>query len=149
MDIRQVTVSEVFDHPDAPAMLAGYAIASAIEGMPPPKPDRGSYERMGASGAAAVFAAFEGDRMVGVTMVLVTVNPHYSEVIGVTESIFVMPEHRKTGAGLGLLAAAEAFARSKGAVGFFVSAPVDGVFAEVMSRMNEYRESNRAFFKVL
>jgi GNAT superfamily N-acetyltransferase len=144
--IRPITVAQFFDAPNCDALLAEYAAESATEGLPAPEPHRAIYEAMEQSGMFHLIGAFEGDELAGFLVLLVSVNPHYSAVIAVTESYFVASAHRKAGAGLALLHEAEALAAKLGAVGFLVSAPSGGRLAEVLPRMG-YRETNRVFFR--
>jgi GNAT superfamily N-acetyltransferase len=146
-EVRRITVDEFFAHPDAAALLDEYAAESSIVGMPTPQPARPLYETLEASGAMHVLAAFDGDAMLGFLALLVSLNPHYNAVIGVTESYFVAREHRKSGAGLRLLHAAERLADERGAVGLLISAPAGGRLAEVLDGYGEYRETNRVFFR--
>jgi GNAT superfamily N-acetyltransferase len=147
VEIKQCTVDEFFAHPGASALLAEYAAESAIAGMPTPNPNAERYAVLVQAGAAVPLVAFDGDDMLGFLVLLVALNPHYSAVIGVVESIFVASARRKTGAGLRLLREAENLAQSRGAVGFLVSAPLGGRFAEVLEAHGAYRETNRIFFR--
>lgn len=149
MEIRHFTVDDFFGHQGLSALLAEYAAESSIAGMPSPKPNVDIYRRLEASGAALCLGAVEGDELVGFLTLLVSLNPHYSAVIGVAESLFVAGAHRKSGAGLRLLREAEAVSKACGAVGFLVSAPYGGRLAEVLEASRSYRETNRIFFKAL
>lgn len=144
--IRPCTVAEVFAAPNIDELLAEYASESSIAGLPSAVPNRDLYAGLEATGFMQVIGAFEGERLVGFLVLVVTVNPHYSQILAVTESYFVAAEHRKTGAGLQLLAVAENLAKQKGALGMFVSAPVQSRLARVMPGIG-YRETTRAFFR--
>jgi GNAT superfamily N-acetyltransferase len=72
--------------------------------------------------------------------------PHYSVRIAVGESFFVSAEHRKTGAGLKLLKAAEDYAKEINSSGLLISAPLGGNLAEILPHVG-YVETNRVFFK--
>jgi GNAT superfamily N-acetyltransferase len=148
MHIEPITTVEFFDHPDAATLLAGYGAECAIDGLPTYCPHRDMYGAMEQTGAVRTFAAFEGDHMLGVLVLLVTMNPHYSVPLAVVESWFVAPEHRASGAGLALYRAAKDAARAAGARAVLVSAPAGGQLAGVMEAMGAV-ETNRVFCEVL
>lgn len=144
--IEKCTFAEIEADPNFPALLNEYAAESAIEGMPPPKIEPGTYHRLEAAGILHIFAAKASGRLVGFIFVLATVLPHYAKLIAVSESFFVAKAHRMSGAGLKLLKAAEDKARELGAAGPLVSAPSGGHLAEVLPRLG-YVETNRVFFR--
>lgn len=96
-----------------------------------------------------MIGAYLDDILVGFCHVLVSLNPHYSALLAVTESLFVAAAHRGTGAGLALLREAENVARERGAAGMLVSAPTGGTLAAVLEHSKGFRETNRAFFRGL
>lgn len=93
-----------------------------------------------------VFSAATDFDLVGFITVLAPVLPHYGVPVAVSESFFVAKAHRKTGAGLKLLRAAEDMARSLGSPGLLVSAPFAGDLFHVLPHVG-YVESSRIFFK--
>ena len=97
-------------------------------------------------GVIHAFAALKDGELVGFITVLATPLPHYGIPVAVSESFFVAAEHRKGGAGLRLLSAAEKKAKELGSPGLLVCAPFDGRLFEVLPRCG-YRETNRVFFK--
>lgn len=147
--ICQITVDDLFDHHDAPSLLAEYGAESSIYGLPAPKPDQEIYRLLERSGALHVMAAFQGDTMLGFLALIVSANPHYSTKLAATESYFVGADYRKTGAGLKLRKQAEELATMRGAKGFLISAPASGKLADVMASDRNYRETNRVFFRSL
>ena len=144
--IHPAKVAEVFAAPNIDELLAEYARESSIAGLPSAVPNRDLYARLEATGFMQVIGAFDGELLVGFLVLVVTTNPHYSQVLAVTESYFVAAKYRKGGAGLQLLAVAENLAKQNGAVGMFVSAPVESRLAKVMPGVG-YRETTRAFFR--
>ena len=87
---------------------------SLIDGMPPPAPDWDAYAALEAAGLLHGFAASVDGELVGFIAVLAAKLPRYAEPIAVSESFFVAKAHRRTGAGLRLLRAAEDKARDAG-----------------------------------
>lgn len=146
--ILPCTLGDVFDSPDAAALLSEYARESAIDGLPAPTPCREIYAHIEQTGALHLFSAMHDGKLIGFLALLVSVNPHYSTPLAVTESYFVASEYRYTGAGMGLLRAAEEHAAKLGAAGFLVSSPSAGRLSEILPRTG-YRETNRVFFKAL
>lgn len=146
-EIRHFTVDQFFAHPDAAGLLAEYASEAAIAGLPAPQPARETYEAVERSGALCVLVATEGEQMLGFLALVVSPNPHYGILLGVTESYFVSKQYRALGAGLHLLHAAERVAQEVGAKGLLVSAPSEGRLVQVLERNKAYRETNRVFFR--
>lgn len=144
---RKCSVSEIVDNPAFPALHRAYAAEASISGFPDPTEKMASYRLIETSGIFQAYGAFlEGDLLVGFMAVLTPVIPHYGVAITVTESLFVAKEHRKTGAGLKLIRAAETHARDSGSPGLLVSAPSGGPLADVLPHLG-YRETNRVFMK--
>jgi GNAT superfamily N-acetyltransferase len=129
-----------------PQLAAEYARESLIDGMPAPAPDWNAYEALDAAGLLHGFAASIDGELVGFIAVLVSTLPRYGRPIAVSESFFVAGAHRRSGAGLKLLRAAEDKARVLGCPGLLVSAPAEGVLARVLPRRG-YAETSRVFFK--
>jgi GNAT superfamily N-acetyltransferase len=129
-----------------PQLAAEYVRDSLIDGMPPPAPDWTAYAALEAAGLLHGFAASVDGELVGFLGLLVSKVPRYAAPIATSESFFVARAHRKSGAGLKLLGAAEAKARELGSAGLLVSAPAGGALAEVLPRRG-YAETNRVFFK--
>lgn len=146
-DIVRCSAAALMGAPEFPALIAEYAAESAIDGMPSPEAKLATYALLEATGMLHVYAALQEGQVIGFITVLAPVLPHYSAVVAVTESFFVAAAHRKSGAGLRLLKAAEDCARFVGSPGLLVSAPAGGRLAEVLSRRGGYRESSRVFFK--
>lgn len=144
--IHQSSVAEIEGSPEFAAMVPDYAAESQIGGMPPANPQWETYHTLESLGLLHVFTAtFEG-RMIGYLSLIVSVLPRYGVPIVVTESYFVSRGHRKSGAGLKLLEAAEQKTRDLGATVILVSAPSEGALARVLPRKG-YRETSRVFFK--
>jgi hypothetical protein len=148
MHIAPITLADFSAHPDAAGLLAAYALECANEDLPPYNPSREVYDPLEQAGVLHTLAAFEGDNLIGFLVLLVSLNPHYSVLLAVTESWFVAPEHRATGAGLELYRGARGMARGLGAKALYVSAPMGGQLAGVMAGLGA-RETNRVFCEVL
>lgn len=149
VEVRKCSWLEFSAYREFPALLDAYARECAIEGLPAPKADERVYLMRERTGMQHVLVATLDDALVGFLVLLNGPNAHYSAKIGVAESFFVAPEHRKSGAGLALRQAAEELAASDGAVGFLICAPLDSKLARVMERDKGYRETNRVFFRSL
>ncbi len=145
--VRKCTVDEIEAASAFESLLASYAAESAIEGLPPPKAKMELYRRLESAGSIQSFGAFLEDDLIGLLLVLTTILPHYSDFVSVIESFFVSPLQRKTGAGLKLLREAELFAKGIGSKGLLISAPSGGSLADVLEKMDGYRETNRVFFR--
>ena len=149
LDIRQITIDDLRFAPGVDALLREYAQECGIAGLPKPKAEWLTYARLEHHGALHVIGSYLDGILVGFCHVLVSLNPHYSALLAVTESLFVATAHRGTGAGLALLGEAGSIARQRGAVGLLVSAPTGGSLAAVLERSKGFRETNRAFLQEL
>ena len=148
MSVQKSSVAEIAAAPNLAELLAEYAAESAIAALPPPAGKIETYRHLEAAGMLHVFSATHEGRLIGYITVLAPVLPHYSAVVAVTESFFVAKVHRKTGAGLKLLRAAEQKAAALGSPALLVSAPFGGDLAEVLPHVG-YVETNRVFCKPL
>jgi len=149
LDIRQITIDDLRFAPGVDALLREYSQECGIAGLPKPKAEWLTYARFEYYGVLHVVGAYLDGSLVGFCHVLVSLNPHYSALLAVTESLFVAAAHRGTGAGLALLREAGSIARQRGAVGLLVSAPTGGSLAAVLERSKGFRETNRAFLQEL
>lgn len=136
------------ENDEAKALLAEYVAECSLAGLPEPVPHRAIYEALENSGAFEFIGYRYNGELIGFVSLLVSMNPHYSVLLGTTESLFVASAHRKTGAGLALLREAQRVSRAKGAVGLLVSAPAGGTLSEVLTRQ-EWDLTNNVFLKVL
>lgn len=148
LSIRRCAVAEVLAQPNFEALVAEYAAESSLDGLPAPQPQWSTYEALERSGMAYPLAAFVDDVLVGFLVLVVSVNPHYGIPLGVTESFFVSPDARGTGAGDGLRSAAEHQAREVGAVALLVSAPFGGRLERVLPR-HGYEQTNTVWMRRL
>lgn len=144
--VRKCTVAEIEDNINFSALAREYSDECAIAGLPHPDEKIAAYRSIEKSGAFHIYGAFLANRLVGFVAVLTPIIPHYGVAIAVTESLFVAKDHRKRGAGIKLLRAAENHAREAGSPGILVSAPSGGQLMKVLPHLG-YRETNRAFFR--
>lgn len=144
--IAQSTVREIMGDVEFPALIEEYAAEVAVPGMPPPNARMEVYLRMEGSGMLRAFSAVVGNSLVGFISLIAPVLPHYGATVAVSESFFVKREHRKSGAGLKLLRAAEIAAKELGSPGLLVSAPSAGRLCELLPRCG-YAQTNVVFFK--
>jgi len=147
--VRPCTYSDVESAPAFEAMLDEYGDESSVDPAWRPVPQGDTYRALEANGVLHVLGAYLDDEMVGFLSILVTVLPHFGRVAAVTESFFVTPAARKTGAGLHLLREAEALALGRGAEGLLVSTPAGGALDRVMGHLYSYRLTNRVYFRGL
>jgi GNAT superfamily N-acetyltransferase len=139
--------------PNFDDLVVEYAHEAGMPEMPWPRVDWQTYTMMEQAGTLQMFSAREKAAsdagpgvLAGFVVVIITMMPEYGVKLACTEAFFVAKAHRHTGAGLKLLATAEAWARSLKAPGFAVSAPLGGKLAEVLPRRG-FREVGRTFFK--
>lgn len=146
--VKSCSVAELDAASNMLELLEEYAAEAAIGGLPHPSVKKEAYYYLESVGGIATFGAFLDDILIGFITVLAPEMPHYSAKVAVGESFFVAKAHRKTGAGLRLLHAAENYAKASGSLGLLVSAPFGGNLAEVLPHVG-YIETNRVFFKAV
>lgn len=149
MQINEITAEKLFSDPQFPELIEEYAQECALAGLPPPFPHRGIYNALERVGALTTLAALRDGKLVGFMALLISMNPHYSQLIATSESLFVAKAHRSSGAGAKLLKTAEKLSRERGAVGFLVSAPFGGPLATVLQNSRDWEYTNCVFLKVL
>lgn len=148
LTIRPCTVDEICCAPNRVALMEEYAQESRTDELPPIDVQWEHYKAMENIGIFMPIGAFIGEEMIGFVCVICNILPHFGALFAVTESFFVASAHRKSGAGLRLLRAAEQKAREMGSPCLMVSAPRGGVLEQIMPRMG-YRHSNSVFVRRL
>ena len=129
-------------------LIAEYSAESQLAGLPPAGEKLEAYKQLENNPAYHSLGAFFNGELVGFVSVLTPVLPHYGVMVAVAESLFVTQVYRHTGAGLALIAAAEALAAELKAPGILFSAPTKGSLEKVLPRRG-YRQTNAVFFKEL
>lgn len=149
IEVRPCSIAEMAAAPNIGALLFAYAHESSVPELGAPRAQVHTYRKLEAAGVLHPLGAFNDSELVGFLLLLVTVLPHYGVPAATTESFFVLPEVRKHGVGLQLLAHAEARARDLGAKAVLVSSPAGSALDRVLSSKKEYRCSNIVHVKAL
>lgn len=130
-----------------PELVAEYATC-ALDGLPTPKVQWERYDLLEAAGVLDVFGAYCNGVMIGFVSTLSQVSMHYGQPITITESFYVLKDHRRGGAGVKLLRAVEQLARYKNSAGILITAP-DGEALDTVLASTGYRPSHKVYFKGL
>lgn len=144
--IRQCKVADIQRASNIEALIVEYASESHSSELPPPNAQWGYYQALEDAGSYQAIGAFVGDALVGFVGILNNKLPHHGATLAITESFFVLKEHRKQGAGLKLLHAAEEYASDIGSPCLMVNTPHGGSLERVMPRMG-YRQSHSTFVR--
>ena len=148
VNIRKCTVAEIEQAGALRDLLEQYGVESSSPEFGEVSPCFDLYRAMEAGGGLHILGAF-APGLVGFAAVIAYGLPHYAgRRVCAMESFFVDLDHRHTGAGLRLLAAAEDLARELGAVALMVSAPTQGRLEQVLPRRG-YRHSSQVFVRGL
>lgn len=140
-------VDGIVNDPAFDGLVAEYAEECKIRGMPEPEWAREMYAGMEQMGIVQCLVLRNTEyKMVGFSVLLCTVVPHYSKLVVTTESLFVTSEYRKGGGGMKLIKAIEGHAKNIGAVGVLLSAPEGGSLAAVAPKIG-YTHASNVFFK--
>lgn len=148
MEVRQVDYGTLQAAENFGALVLEYAKESSIEGMPAANPQHEMYRAMERTGMFHVFAAFDGEEVIGFLTMLTTILPHYGIKGATVESFFVASSHRGTGAGIKLIRHAERFAKEAGCECMMLSAPTGSRLSEVAPRVG-YRHTNEIYYRGL
>ena len=146
--VRIVPLAELTGASNFQQLVDSYAEESALPVLGKPITNFASYEALAAAGALTVICAFVDETIVGFIGMLTVLSPHYGVLISSTESLYVLPDHRKGGACQKLLSAASDAARERGAVALVVSAPLNGVLDKVLPHWG-FAETYRFYTKAL
>ena len=80
------------------------------------KPDEGKYRAAEANGMLLILAAFEGDKVVGYSVNIVTNHLHYADLMTCNNDLLFVTESKRSGRlGLQLIRATEKAAKERGA----------------------------------
>lgn len=139
-------MAEVWAEPHLDMMIAAYEAECANPDMPPVRGRFEYYNELEKVGALFPFGAWICGYFMGFVGVLNPVLPHYSRVVAVTESLFVLTEFRDTGAGVRLMRLAEKKAAELNSPGILVSAPLVGDLDKILPRLG-YKPWSVAWYK--
>lgn len=148
LTIRYCTIDEIEHAPNIGAIVAEYVEESHNPELPSPDVQWEHYKALEASDLLVPIAAFADDELVGFVTMLASKMPHHGKTLAITESFFVAKAHRKGGAGLKLLRAAEHHAKGIGSPCLLVSAPHGGALEAAMPKLG-YRHANTMFVRSL
>jgi GNAT superfamily N-acetyltransferase len=144
--VAACTSEDIRTAPNLDELVVEYAHESRLAEMPWPRVNWDTYRHLEKAGVLHVFSAREDEVLIGFVVMIVSMMPEYSVTLCCTEAFFVAKAYRHTGAGLKLLAAADACARELRSPGLAISAPLGGKLAELLPRCG-FREVGRTFFK--
>ena len=142
--IRQCPASEVLENPVLPELLDLYKQdGERLQGAEF-IPER--YYQLEAAGIAKFFSVLNSENeFVGFAVVVINTVPHYRDPVGVVESIFIKKEARRSGLGLDLLTALEAYCRGHARC-MYITAPAQSALQKVLPRLG-FNLSNLVFLK--
>lgn len=89
------------------------------------------------------------DRLVGFASVFLLPSLHTGHVSAHVETIFVLPEFRRVGAGAALMEQIEQTARERGCVALMMQAQVGSVFDRVLSKAKGFKHHSKTYLKNL
>jgi len=148
LTVRRCTVADLAQSPEFGALADEYESEGKRADIGPCRLQMDMYSGLEAAGIMKFAGAWADGELIGLVSVGGAKVPHYDNPIATTESYFVRPHARHTGAGKLLLNQAEDMAMEFGAFGLFVSAPMGGRLSVVLPRTG-YQQTNEVFFKRL
>lgn len=126
---------ELFDDPRFAEVSGAYETVGALGKA---SVMRKSYERLEDMKLATFFAVRDGaDKLQGFGVVVFSKSLHYGKLLAYADTLFVMPEARKSGVGARLMRAMRDSSRAKGAVALVMNAPCGGVLDKLLGTLSE------------
>jgi len=148
LTIRYCSIDEIEHAPNIEALMAEYAEEAHNPELPSPNAQFEQYRKLQEIGMLGALGAFMGEELIGFVGVIRSVMPHHGATLAMTESFFVAKAHRKGGAGLKLLRAAEQHAKEVGSPCLLVSTVHGSVLEKIMPSLG-YRHCNSSFVRSL
>lgn len=146
--VESISHADLIALPEFSQMLEQYVHECGIPELGPANPQHDIYAAIEQAGAACFIVARLGPQAIGFCCLTASRVPHFGTVVAHTESLFISPLYRATGAGLLLMREAERVAAEMGATGLFIGAPI-GSRLDRLLRGTDYRPTTVAHFKVL
>ena len=146
LEVAPCRIDDVRTAPNFAELKEEYAAECAIRELPWPQVNWQTYHILEQAGVLHIYAARVDQGLVGFVILLTSMSAEYGVPLTCTEAFFVAQASRGTGAGLKLLATAEAKARALGSPGLAINAPIGGRLADVLPKRG-FREVGRCFFK--
>ena len=148
--IRPISYSELVSAPNAAEILAEYSGECSLPELGDACPHDATYLAVEKSGGMRTFGVYDGDTLVGFSIVLIYIQPHYGKKVATTESIFISQSYRHTGAGKELMNMIEQYAKEQGCIVFLYAAPVGSRFAKMLAlNIDRYRRTNVVYLRNL
>ena len=148
--IRPISYEQLCAAPNAGEILKEYSDECALPELGDACPHNAIYEALEKSGGMQVFGVYHGDYLVGFSIVLTYIQPHYGKKVATTESIFIEKAYRTTGLGKDLLTAIESYAKEKGCEIMLSSAPAGSRFSRLLELdAANYRRSHSVYLRKL
>lgn len=131
MNIIQIIIDDIYNASNREDLFTMYSNESKGKGLPNVNPDWDMYKTLESLGMLDTIGVYKDKLLVGFATVITNKMPHYSTYASTVESIFVLKEYRKYGAGKKLIEKVEEVVKKKGAKQLFLSAPYHGVLNRV------------------
>lgn len=148
MEIRRVSLDELFAAPNWRELCDGYAAEAANPEFGEWKLNEGMYRSLEASGKLVALGVYEGDKLVGFIGGAVVPQSHFSDCsVFAVDAAYLAPEHRKAFAGLRMLRLMKVAAKEMGANGIMVGARLGTRAYELYSRI--FKPMNTLFWSAV
>lgn len=146
--VEGISYADLTALPNFAMLIEQYAHECGVPELGPANPQHDIYEALEQAGAMRFIVARLGDKAIGFCCLTASRVPHFGTVVAHTESLFIAPPYRATGAGLMLMREAERVAAGMGATAMFIGAPIGSTLDRLL-RATDYRPTTVAHFKVL
>ena len=135
MELKFFSVDEIAEHPDFPKVVEAYTSESGNPDLGKGAPAIEHYKMLESAGMLHVEGAVDGDRLVGLIVLVVSLYPHFGVKVGSVDAIYLDKDYRQGAAGLKLIRRIEHVAKEMGAVGVYFGARRDSRLAKLYDRL--------------
>jgi GNAT superfamily N-acetyltransferase len=146
--IKIISFYEFYNLQQDNELIAKYAEESAIDELNNHGVDCAKYEALEDAKSLDVIGYFDDNKLAGFIIMLYTKAPHMSNLLGILDSFYVLPEYRKFGAGKKLVSYAESLGKSKGIEAMILTAPIGSRLEKVAGSFG-YKPTNIIYTKDL
>jgi len=135
MEIKCISIDELFSSSTTDLLFSEYASESKTEVTTDVIPNYGIFKAMEQSGTTTVLGVFKDNLLVGFSIFVTSVSPHYSVLQTTITSIFILKDYRKGGTAKLLFSEIEKIARLSESKLIIVSSPIGATLGKYVPRL--------------
>lgn len=148
LEIKQIKFDELAQDINFNNLVKEYYEETKLEGLEQKEVRVDIYNGIEARNSLDVFAAYLDSKLIGFSLLVTTILPHYGIQISIVDALFVEKSARGTASGLKLIRASEAKGKERKSPGIIITAPINGPLIDLLPTI-KYAPTNVMFFKSL